>query len=130
MSSRRTTIHDLLERARADLERLEPIEALRAQKSGALIVDTRTEEQRRSDGMIPDSVLVRLSELEWHLDPDSGDNDPGIGLTDWIIVVCAEGYASSLAASRLKALGFTRATDLAGGFAAWKAAGLPVVPAT
>jgi rhodanese-related sulfurtransferase len=130
MSARRVTIHDLLATARSQLRRIGPMEALRAMEQGAILVDTRTEDQRARDGIIPGAIHVRLSELEWHLDPDSGDNDPDISLDDWIIVVCAEGYASSLAASRLKGLGFSRATDLEGGFAAWKAAGLPILPAT
>jgi rhodanese-related sulfurtransferase len=126
----RRTIHELLAVARSRLRRLGPHEALcAARDEGAILVDTRTEDECRRDGVIPGAVRVRLSELEWHLDPASGFNDPAIGLDAWIVVVCAEGYSSSLAAARLQALGFARATDLDGGFEAWKQAGLPVGPA-
>ena len=125
----RLTIHDLLASARARLARLSPDDARLAQEQGAILVDTRTEGERRREGVIPGSLHVRLSVLEWHLDPASGHNDPTIGLDAWIVVVCAEGYSSSLAAARLHALGFSRATDLDGGFAAWKEAGLAIAPA-
>jgi rhodanese-related sulfurtransferase len=124
----RVTIHELLAQARARLERLEPADVHRAMAEGAVVLDTRTGDERRAAGGIPGAACVPLSELEWHLDPDSGFNDPRIALDAWIVVVCAEGYSSSLAAARLQSLGFARATDMIGGFDAWKAAGLPVTP--
>jgi rhodanese-related sulfurtransferase len=128
----RTTIDDLLRAARGRLERLEPREAHAAQQTGALIVDTRASDARRRDGVIPGSLHIPLSVLEWRLDPDA---DPAFhnahihGLGQQLILVCAHGYSSSLAAARLHELGFTRATDLVGGVDAWRHAGLPVRPA-
>jgi len=127
----RTTITELLSAARARLDRLSPEEARHAQREGALIVDTRSVDERRRDGLIPASLHIPLSVLEWRVDPDA---DPAFhnqhiqGLEQRIVLVCAHGYSSSLAAARLQDLGFARATDLTGGFTAWAAAGLPVVP--
>ncbi len=122
------TIGALLDEARSRLDRLEPEAAFRAQADGALIVDTRCAELRRDDGVIPGSVHVPLSVLYWRLDPTSGHADPR--LTDAerrIVLCCAHGYSSSMAAATLRDLGFRRATDIVGGFEAWAAAGLPVV---
>jgi len=124
----RTTIHDLLADARSRLRRLSPTEAHLATRAGAVLVDTRSVEERRRDGCIPGARCFPLSELEWWLDPASGHNDDGISLSDWVIVLCAEGYASSLAAARLQTLGFRRATDVVDGIAGWKDAGLPLEP--
>jgi rhodanese-related sulfurtransferase len=128
----RKTIEQLLTEARARLGRLEPAAALAAHDSGALLVDTRTGDERRRDGVIPGSLHVPLSVLEWRLDPDADPafHNPHVhGLDQRLVLVCAHGFSSSLAAARLQELGFTRATDLVGGFAAWSDAGLPVVPA-
>jgi rhodanese-related sulfurtransferase len=125
--TRRTTIHDLLAEARRRLDRLTPAQAYDALLSGAVLVDTRTDEQRRTEGAVPGARCFPLSELEWWLDPDSGHSDPAIGLEAHVVVLCAEGYSSSLAAARLQAIGFRRATDVIGGSAAWKAAGLPLL---
>ncbi len=123
----RRTIGDLLEAARDGLERLEPAAALAAQRDGALLVDTRCAELRRDDGVIPGSVHVPLSVLYWRLDPASGHDDPALSDLDrQVVLVCAHGYSSSLAAATLRSLGFDRATDVVGGFEAWSAAGLPV----
>jgi rhodanese-related sulfurtransferase len=127
VSRRRVTIHDLLAEARRLIARLTPADAYRAQSEGAVLVDTRSEDQRREQGVIPGALHCPLSVLEWHLDPDSGHSAPGISLDSWVILVCSEGYSSSLAAARLLALGFARATDVIGGVEAWKAAGLPMV---
>jgi rhodanese-related sulfurtransferase len=97
-----------------------------------VIVDTRCAEVRAATGMIPGSVHVPLSVLYWRLDPTSGHDDKTLSDRERrIIVVCADGYSSSLAAATLRDLGFTRATDIDGGFSAWAAAGLPIerVPA-
>jgi len=125
----RKTIDDLLAEARSRLERLEPEEALEAQRSGALIVDTRSHHERQREGIIPGSLHIPRSVLEWRLDPDADPayRNPNIhGLDDWIVLVCAHGYSTSLAAATLQDLGFTRATDMTGGFTAWKARGLSV----
>lgn len=125
----RTTIADMLAAARARLDRVSPAAALAAQREGALLIDTRSADERRRDGVIPGSVHIPLSVLEWRVDPDSDPQyrNPSIrGLDQHLVLVCAHGCSSSLAAARLQELGFSRATDLDGGFEAWRAAGLPV----
>ncbi len=122
-----TTIDDLLEQARAQLERLSPAEAHAAAGDGALIVDIRAESQRADDGVVPGALFIPRNVLEWRCDPsslwrDAEASDPG----RQVIVMCNEGYQSSLAAATLKQLGRSDATDLIGGFQAWRAAGLPV----
>jgi rhodanese-related sulfurtransferase len=122
-----TTIDELLEDARRGLLRVTPVEAAAAAKAGALLVDTRPVEQRRRDGEIPDALLIDRNVLEWRLDPTSDARIPEA--TDReraVIVICNEGYASSLAAATLQELGLVNATDLVGGFQAWRDAGLPV----
>ena len=124
---RRTTIDDLLARARERFERLTPGEALAAVRAGAILVDVRSEGQRAADGVVPQAVFVPRHVLEWRLDPDSGAANPTLAkLEARLIVMCHEGYQSSLAAATLHDLGFAGATDVIGGFRAWKAAGLPV----
>jgi rhodanese-related sulfurtransferase len=125
--SERQTIGAVLDTARSRLERLEPEAAFRAQADGALIVDTRCAELRRDDGVIPGSVHVPLSVLYWRLDATSAHADPRLTDTErHVVLCCAHGYSSSLAAATLHDLGFSRATDIVGGFEAWAAAGLPV----
>jgi rhodanese-related sulfurtransferase len=128
----RTTIEELLERSRARLERLGPSKAAWAvEHDGAIMVDVRSEAQRARDGAIPGAVIHPRNVLEWRVDPTSSRADPELSsdLDRTIIVVCDEGYQSSLAAATLQELGFPNATDLVGGFQAWRAAGLPVGPA-
>jgi rhodanese-related sulfurtransferase len=126
----RQTINDLLASARARIDRLEPEAALAAAAGGALLVDTRSADLRRETGVIPGSVHVPLSVLFWRLDPGSGDDDPALSdLERPVVLVCAHGYSSSLAAATLRDLGFTSVGDVIGGFEAWAAAGLPVEPA-
>jgi rhodanese-related sulfurtransferase len=126
MRSRRT-VNDLLAHARSGLDRLEPAAALAAVEGGALLVDTRCAELRQADGVVPGSVHVPLSVLYWRLDPASGYDDPSLSDPDrQVILLCAHGYSSSLAAATLREIGFKRATDVVGGFEAWSAAGLPV----
>ena len=123
----RTTIDDLLRRARERLERLTPGETLAAVREGAVLVDIRSEVQRATDGVVPQAVFVPRNVLEWRLDPDSGAANPVLARPDArVIVMCNEGYQSSLAATTLQDLGFEGATDLIGGFQAWRSAGLPV----
>lgn len=132
MTQTRTTLADLLRTARSRLERLEPEQALAAQRAGAILVDTRSHDERREHGIIPGSLHIPRSVLEWRLDPDADPafRSPAVrGLDDWIVLVCAHGESTSLAAATLHELGFERATDVVGGFEAWKARGLPVVPA-
>lgn len=96
------------------------------------MVDTRSADQRRCDGVIPGSLHIPLSVLEWRVDPDADPafRNPHVhGLDERLVLVCAHGFSSSLAAARLLDLGFAGATDLAGGFEAWRAAGLPIVAA-
>ncbi len=123
----RRTITELLENARARLERLEPGAAHEAMRDGALMVDTRCAEARRETGVIPGSVHVPLSVLYWRLDPASGSRDPRLSdPARRIVLICAHGFSSSLAAATPRELGFRHATDVVGGFEAWAAAGLPV----
>ena len=132
-STRRTTIHDLLEEARRSLARLEPAAALEAQRGGALLVDIRSSDDRRQDGCISGSLHIPRTVLEWRLDPDAHPayRSPHIsGLDQQLVLVCSHGFSSSLAAATLQELGFTGATDMIGGFVAWRDAGLPVQPAT
>jgi len=125
----RTTVHDLLAEARAGLERLTPTQAREAQVAGAVLLDIRSLEQRRADGEVPGALRHPRNVLEWRVDPDSAHRDPAVGGVDaHLVVLCAEGYQSSLAAAALQRLGFARATDVSGGFAAWLEAGLQVEP--
>jgi rhodanese-related sulfurtransferase len=83
-----------------------------------------------ADGVVPGALVIARNVLEWRLDPDCAYRDPRApGLGDQVILMCNEGYQSSLAAATLQELGFTRVTDMDGGFQAWRAAGLPVAPA-
>ena len=126
----RRTVDELLADARDRIDRLEPDEALAAAKAGALIVDTRSNEARARDGIIPGSLHLPRSVLEWRVDPSSPWRNEHVGGLDRrIVLVCEHGYSSSLAAATLVELGFERACDVVGGFEAWKAAGLPVVDA-
>ena len=125
----RLTTHQLLAEARRGLRRLEPVDAAAAISEGAVLVDVRSELQRERDGVVPGSVFFPRNVLEWRCDPTSPARDDRVSdLGRLLIVMCDEGYQSSLAAANLRRLGFARATDLAGGFQAWRAAGLPVEP--
>ncbi|WTH22006.1 rhodanese-like domain-containing protein [Kitasatospora purpeofusca] len=121
-----TTIDDLVARAREGVHRPGPAEALKAQRAGALLVDIRPAAQRAAEGEIPDTLIIERNVLEWRLDPTGSHRIPeATGHDLEVVVVCSEGYASSLAAASLRELGLHRATDLDGGFVAWAAAGLP-----
>ncbi|MEA2436573.1 MAG: hypothetical protein QOF65_1129 [Thermoleophilaceae bacterium] len=125
----RTTIEDLLAEARTRIDRVSPADAASEMADGALLVDIRSESQRAQDGAIPGAIYHPRNVLEWRMDPASGASDPAVGGVERrVIVVCNEGYQSSLAAATLREIGFTRAADLAGGFQAWRGAGLPVEP--
>ena len=127
--SERQTIGKMLEAARARLGRLDPDAAHGALLEGALLIDTRSQDLRRATGVIPGSVHVPLSVLYWRLDPSSESRNPDLSdLERQVVLICAHGYSSSLAAATLQQLGFRKATDVAGGFEAWASAGLPVEP--
>ncbi|MBA3430004.1 MAG: rhodanese-like domain-containing protein [Actinobacteria bacterium] len=116
----------MLSAARARLRRLTPQEAFDAWRRGALLVDIRPSEQRAREGEVPGALIIARNVLEWRLDPASEARVPEIGGHDHqVIVMCSEGYTSSLAAAALQELGFADATDIAGGFVAWSKAGLP-----
>jgi rhodanese-related sulfurtransferase len=121
-------IDDLLDRSRARLVRLTPEAARAAVEQGAVIVDTRPLDQRLAQGVVPGAVVVCRNALEWRADVTSGYSDARLVDRD-LIVMCAEGYSSSLAAATLQEIGL-RATDMVGGFHAWRDAGLPVEPCT
>jgi rhodanese-related sulfurtransferase len=119
----------LLSQARCRLERLSPERAHAAVRVGALLIDIRSEVQRERDGVIPGSRFIARNVLEWRCDPASPWRDEavtGTGAGARIILICNEGYQSSLAAATLQQLGLIDATDVIGGFQAWKDAGLPV----
>jgi rhodanese-related sulfurtransferase len=126
----RLTIDELLDRARAGLERVDPPAAADALAAGATLIDIRSDAQIAADGVVPGARVIARNVLEWRLDPDCDYRDPDApGVEDHVILMCNEGYQSSLAAATLQELGFKRATDLDGGFQAWRAAGLDVAPA-
>lgn len=123
------SIDDHLAAVRTRLTRLAPPEAAQAADGGALLVDIRYGALRDRDGTIPGAVVVERNELEWRLDPQGSHRIPqATGHDLAVVVICNEGYASSLAAASLQDLGLHRATDLDGGFQAWREAGLPVTP--
>ncbi|WPO75820.1 MULTISPECIES: rhodanese-like domain-containing protein [unclassified Streptomyces] len=127
VSDRPTGIDELLERVRRDLDRVGPQEAYDVARAGGLLVDIRYAALRERDGLIPGALVVERNELEWRLDPQGSHRAPQATDHDLrVVVFCNEGYASSLAAASLRQLGLRHATDLIGGFQAWKAAGLPV----
>jgi rhodanese-related sulfurtransferase len=121
------SVDELVDAARASLQRVTPIEARDAARNGALLVDTRPSELRARDGTIPGALVIDRNVLEWRLDPASPHRIAEITSHDQhVILFCDEGWASSLAARSLQELGLRNATDLVGGIQAWKAAGLPV----
>ena len=120
------TIDQVLAAARARLLRLTPREAFRELSGGGVLVDIRPAAQRAEEGEIPGSVVVERNHLEWRLDPCCDARLPWVtGYDHRIIVICHEGFTSSLAAAALHDLGLRRATDVTDGFRAWKAEGLP-----
>jgi rhodanese-related sulfurtransferase len=115
----------VLARARADLHRLTPSEAMTAsQAEGALLVDTRTAAQRQRQGELPGALVIDRTVLEWRLDPSSPWRIPEAIDGRRVVVLCRQGFSSSLAAASLRALGVD-ATDVIGGVEAWLADGLP-----
>ena len=119
------SVDELLAEARSRLRRVGPAEAAAAQRSGAVLVDIRPAAQRAAHGEIPDALVVERNVLEWRFDPASDARLPQASYDARVVVVCNEGYTSSLAAAALQDLGISGATDLIGGYRAWRAAGLP-----
>ncbi|QQQ75346.1 rhodanese-like domain-containing protein [Saccharothrix sp. 6-C] len=117
---------ELLEEARRSLTRVSPEEL--AGLADVLVVDIRPHHNRAAEGEIPGSIPVERIVLEWRLDPDGEHRIPGFTADTTVVVLCNEGYASSLAARDLQRVGLPRATDLVGGFRGYAAAGLPVRP--
>jgi rhodanese-related sulfurtransferase len=120
------TIDELLAEARARLDRVTPTQAAARIADGAVLVDIRPAAQRSREGEVPGSLVVERNVLEWRFDPAGDARLPeASGYDVDVIVLCSEGYTSSLAADALRSLGLHRATDVIGGFHAWAAAGLP-----
>ncbi|GLZ75999.1 hypothetical protein Afil01_08060 [Actinorhabdospora filicis] len=119
------SIDAILAEARTRLRRLGPHESAAAHRSGALLVDIRPVAQRAEHGGIPGALVIERNVLEWRLDPRADSRLPEADFGLRVIVYCQEGYTSSLAAAALQDLGLTEATDLDGGYVAWRAAGLP-----
>jgi rhodanese-related sulfurtransferase len=123
----RHTIEEVLAAARARIRRYLPEEARAIVELGAVLVDTRSDGDVHAEGWIPGSVYIHRNVLEWRCDPSSGYSDPRVNdLAARLIVVCNDGYSSSLAAASLVDLGFIHAGDLIGGYRGWVAAGLPI----
>ena len=130
MSEGRLTLDQLLAEARAKIARLTPVETLAAVDDGGLIVDIRSVEARKRDGIVPGSIHVPRTVFEWRLESGGRWRNAHMGgLDQQIVVLCDHGYSSILAAAILIELGYARAGDVVGGFEAWAAAGLPVAPA-
>jgi rhodanese-related sulfurtransferase len=122
----RRTAAELLSEAQSHIgPRLDPAAAFQALREGAVLIDLRSSDERRRAGLIPGSVHIPRSVLEWRLDPESGYSNPYVEPGQRVIVFCAHGFSSSFAAVTLRELGWWTATDIVGGYAGWKAAGLP-----
>ena len=122
--SERQTILQMLDAARRRLVRLTPTEARHASRAGAVVVDIRPAAQRAAEGDLPGALLIERNVLEWRFDPSC---EASLDIADhdlWVIVLCQGGYTSSLAAAALQDLGVHRATDVIGGYAAWRDYGL------
>ena len=127
--NRGRSIDEILAAARARLIRLDPLQTHKAIQAGALLVDIRPHAQRKSEGAVPGALIVERNVLEWRFDPRSNARLPQAnGYDQHVIIMCSEGYTSSLAAAALLDLGLRYATDLDGGFRAWSKAGLPTQP--
>jgi len=125
----RFTVHDMIAEARNGINRLTPAEvaAAAAEDPAMVVVDTRQQIDRNGMGYVPGSIHLPRTVLEWRFDPASGYSDERVvGFDRRIVLYCNDGYSSSMAAANLRRLGFSRATDMIGGFNAWLRAGLPV----
>jgi rhodanese-related sulfurtransferase len=129
--AKRQTLEQLLDEAQARINRLAPHEAFAAISQGALMIDIRSAVERERDGIVPGSLHIPRTVLEWRLDPDSAWRNPSVGgLDQQIVLVCDHGCSSILAAATLSDLGFTHVGDVVGGFAAWREAELPTMEPT
>jgi len=123
-----TTVEEVLAEARAEIERLSPAEAHQAAQEGDLLVDIRPVEQRQRDGFVPNATIVERNVLEWRLDPEGEHRNPALARRDRrIVLICDEGYQSSLAAATLRRFGLD-SCDVIDGVQGWMAAGLPLEP--
>ena|SRR5439155_19732267 len=125
----RLGVDELLDAARRGLRRLTPEEAHAAARDGAVVIDIRSvDEQARQGAVIPGSVHHPLSVVLWRLDADVSTENAKLPLDTHVILICRQGYSSSLAAQQLREIGFERATDVIGGVEAWVAEKLPTDP--
>ena len=123
-----TTVEELLAEAQVEIDRLSPAEAREAAQKGALLIDIRPLEQRQRDGLVPEAAIVERNVLEWRLDPDGEYRNPHLARRDRrIVLICDEGYQSTLAAATLRRFGLD-SCDVIGGVQEWMAAGLPLEP--
>jgi rhodanese-related sulfurtransferase len=120
-----SAVERLLIEARRNLDRVEPEDLADEVAAGAWVIDTRPEANRVEEGELPGAILVERIHLEWRLDPSSPWKLEGVEPDTRAIIVCNEGYSSSLAAATLRQLGLARATDLIGGYRAWRATQSP-----
>jgi rhodanese-related sulfurtransferase len=126
----RRTLDDLLADAAARITRHAPADAYAALQDGVVLIDVRSGENRERDGIVPGSLHIPRTVLEWRLDPGSPWCNPHVGgIEQPLILLCDHGYSTVLAAANLAEIGFSRAGDVVGGFAAWRDAGLPTAPA-
>jgi rhodanese-related sulfurtransferase len=124
-----SAVDRLLAQARQGLRRVDPGQAKQIADEGGLLIDIRPAAQRAEFGEIPGTLIVERNNLEWRLDPGGSHRLPEAENPDRpVVIICQEGYASSLAAASLLGVGRTAVTDLEGGFVAWKQAGLPTTP--
>ena len=124
------TLQQLMDAAEARITRLDPRDAQAATRGGALLIDVRSDSDRARDGIVPGSLHIPRTVLEWRLAPDSAWRSPHIGDLDrQVILICDHGYCTVLAAATLTELGFTNVCDVVGGFAGWCDAGLPIAAA-
>jgi rhodanese-related sulfurtransferase len=123
----RRTIDETYEEAARRLGRVTALEAWEATRAGAVLVDTRSPDQQKAQGFVPGAIHHPLSVLAWRLDPDCPTSNQKLPLDAEIMLICREGFSSVFAALQLRELGFTRVTDVIGGVAAWKWAGLPLL---
>ena len=123
----RKPVDELLADAAVRMGRLSPAEAWAEMRAGAVLVDTRSPDQRMAQGYVPGAVHHPLSTILWRLDPECPTSNEKIPLDARVILICREGFSSVLAAAQLQEIGFEDATDVLGGVDAWKAAGLPVL---
>jgi rhodanese-related sulfurtransferase len=123
----RRTIDETYEEAARRLGRVTALEAWEATRAGTVLVDTRSPDQQKAQGFVPGAIHHPLSVLAWRLDPDCVTSNEKLPLDAEIMLICREGFSSVFAALQLRDLGFTRVTDVIGGVAAWKSAGLPLL---